>query len=129
VAVSALVIILCVLGAAASGLFNLLTGVASAVKAEPSSGPIIPENKAIASQFDDGRWVVSRDILAGTYTTTVPAASDSCAWERDSATDGMASSVLESGMGGSGEKLVVDIKESDALFQSNGCGIWVRTGD
>jgi hypothetical protein len=129
VAVSALVIILCVLGAAASGLFNMIAGVTSGMKAEPSVGPVAPAPLAIATRFDDGRWLVNRDILAGTYKATVPADSAGCTWERDSATDGMASSVLESSIGKTGDKFVVGIGENDVLFQSYGCGTWIRTGD
>jgi hypothetical protein len=127
VAVTTLVIILCVLGATMSGLFGSLSG------ADPDGQPAAAESDATqpmrgpVNTFDDGQWAVGLDVEAGTYATTVPAGSAGCTWERKESTDGSAFSVLESGVGEVGDKLVVDIKATDKVFQSSGCGRWQRT--
>jgi hypothetical protein len=127
VAVTTLVIILCVLGATMSGLFGSLSG------ADPDGQPAAAQTDATqpirgpVDTFDDGQWAVGLDVKAGTYATTVPAGSAGCTWERKESTDGSAFSVLESGVGAVGDKLVVDIKATDKVFQSSGCGRWQRT--
>jgi hypothetical protein len=126
VAVSALVIILCVLGATLSGLFGFITNTETTTEPTPTNLPT-PEVRAMSNSFDDGQWLVGTDVQAGTYETTVPAGSAGCTWERKSASDGIASSVLESGLGREGDKLVVDIRQTDKVFQAQGCGTWRRT--
>jgi hypothetical protein len=126
VIVGALVVIGCVLGTTMSGLFQFSGGTVNA--ADPASaGP--SGARVPGSSFEDGQWLVSGDIQPGTYAVTVPPDSAGCTWERTAATDGTASSVLESGAGKSGDALVVGIKTTDKVFQSNGCGTWHRTGD
>jgi hypothetical protein len=128
VIVGALVVIGCVLGTTMSGLFRLGGDTVSASAADPaSSGPTGP--RVPGTRFDDGQWIVSGDIQPGTYSATVPASSAGCTWERNASTDGTASAVLESGVGKGGQSLVVGIKSTDKVFQSNGCGTWQRTGD
>lgn len=126
VAVGALVLIGCVLGATLTGVFGNLS---SSSDATPTPAPtwIDPSREAVAT-FGDGQWLVTRDIRAGTYETTVPAGSPGCTWERNASTDGTASSVLDSGAGAVAVKIVVTIKETDAVFQSQGCGNWHRIG-
>ena len=126
VIVGALVVIGCVLGTTMSGLFQFSGDTANAA-ADPSSGPSGP--RVPGTSFDDGQWLVSGDIQPGTYAVTVPPDSGGCTWERNASTDGTPSAVLESGAGKSGEALVVGIKTTDKVFQSNGCGTWHRTGD
>jgi hypothetical protein len=124
VAVTTLVIILCVLGATMSGLFGLI-GSESGTQAAATSPPAL-EQRGPVTTFDDGQWLIGTDIEAGTYATTVPAGSAGCTWERKDSTDGTANSVLESGIGTEGERLVVDIKSTDQVFGSVGCGLWQR---
>jgi hypothetical protein len=122
VAVSALVLIGCVLAATVGGLFGSFSPAAD--RATPAPTWIDPSRREAATSFDDGQWLVARDIHAGTYRTSVPATSPGCAWERNASTDGTASSVLESGAGPAGTALAVTIKETDAVFLSHGCGSW-----
>jgi hypothetical protein len=129
VAVSALVIILCVLGAFLSGLFGTLTSPEDTSAQVPVASPIPPTASAALTSFDDGQWLVGTEIQAGAYETTVPAGSAGCTWERNDSTDGTAQSVLESGVGREGDVLVVDIRATDTVFQSQGCGLWQRRTD
>jgi hypothetical protein len=122
VAVTTLVIILCVLGATMSGLFGVLSPGAGEPVAATS--PAAPSARLPVTAFDDGLWAVGLDVRAGTYATTVPAGSAGCTWERKDSSDGSAFSVLESGVGKEGDRLVVDIKPTDKVFQSAGCGRW-----
>ena len=125
VGISALVVILCVLGAALFGGFNLGGGAD-----EPSaSGGTGPVERAPATTMPDGQWLVGKDIQPGSYSVTVPAGSPGCSWERNASTDGSATSVLESGSGTEAQTLVVGIRATDVVFQSRGCGTWERTGD
>jgi hypothetical protein len=128
VAVSAAVIILCVLGVTMSGMFNFATGTGQPATQVSVANPELAA-RAPATTFSDGQWMVSGDIQPGTYATTVPAGSPGCTWERNASTDGTAASVLESGNGKEGEALVVNIKDTDRIFQARGCGDWQRTGD
>jgi hypothetical protein len=123
VAVTTLVIILCVLGATMSGLFGILDPGAGGEPVAATS-PAAPSARIPVTAFDDGLWAVGLDVRAGTYATTVPAGSAGCTWERKDSSDVSAFSVLESGVGREGERLVVDIKPTDRVFQSVGCGRW-----
>jgi hypothetical protein len=123
VAVTTLVIILCVLGATMSGLFGILSPGAGGEPAAATS-PAAPSARIPVTAFDDGLWVIGLDVRSGTYATTVPTGSAGCTWERKDSTDGSALSVLESGVGKEGDRLVVDVKPTDEVFQSAGCGRW-----
>jgi hypothetical protein len=123
VAVTTLVIILCVLGATMSGLFGFLGPSTEGEPALATSAPA-PSARQPVTAFDDGLWAVGLDVRAGTYATVVPAGSAGCTWERKDSTDGSAFSVLESGVGAEGQRVVVDIKPTDKVFQSVGCGRW-----
>ncbi len=129
VAVSALVVILCVLGSAMSGLFDFTTSTGDQVDPASTAGAAGPGDRVPVSKFQDGQWLVAGDIQPGTYSVTVDASSSGCTWERNASTDGNATSVLESGDGAPGEALVVGIKDTDKVFQSRGCGTWQRTSD
>lgn len=129
VAVSALVIILCVLGAAISGLFSFVTSSDTGAVETPAGNEAKPSALVAGVSFPDGQWLVLRDIQPGTYAATVPNHSPGCTWERNASTDGTASSVLETGGGPGGEAIVVSIRETDKVFQSQGCGVWKRTAD
>jgi hypothetical protein len=128
VGVSALVIIMCVLGITMSGLFHF-----GGSTAEPAtlatSGPVDLAVRAPSTTFVDGQWMVGGDIQPGTYSTTVPNGSPGCTWERNASADGTAASVLESGNGKEGEPVVVSIKDTDRVFQTKGCGTWQRVSD
>lgn len=129
VGVSTLVVILCVLGATLSGLFSFVT----VLESTSALGSALPTGavsaRAPGTSFPDGQWVIGGDIQPGTYSVTVAAGSSGCTWERNAATDGTASAVLESGTGIAGEAIVVSIKDTDKAFQSKGCGAWQRLGD
>lgn len=124
VGVGSLVIILCVLGAAMSGLFSFGTdsGTTSSVETTPSE-------RVPGTSMEDGQWLVGTDIQPGNYSVTVEAGSPGCSWERNASTDGTATSVLESGVGREGETIVVSVRDTDAVFQSRDCGVWQRTGE
>jgi hypothetical protein len=129
IGVATLVVVLCGLGAAMSGLFDFASGSGDAETAAtggPAAGGDVP---APRTSFTDGQWIVGNDIEAGTYSVKVTAGSSGCAWERNANTDGTATSVLESGSGGEGQALVVIIRSTDKVFQSKNCGTWSRTGD
>lgn len=128
VGVGALVVILCVLGVSFTGLFNITSsGAAPATDTGPAPANL-PARVPVAS-FPDGQWLVGADIQAGNYSATVPVGSPGCSWERTESTDGTAASVLESGTAKEGEQTVVNVRVTDKVFQSNGCGIWTRTAD
>jgi hypothetical protein len=127
VVIGALVVVMCVLGTTMSGLFNFTS--AGDTTNDAAAAPSSTAPHAVQSDFDDGQWLVAVDILAGTYAVTVPATSAGCTWERNASSSGTPSSVLESGMAKPGEALVIGIKDTDKVFQSNGCGVWHRTGD
>jgi hypothetical protein len=129
VAVSALVVILCVLGATMSGLFNFSASADQPSDAATTASGSDQGARVPASSFPDGQWLVGGDIRPGTYAVTVAAGTAGCTWERNASTDGNATSVLESGNGKAGEALVVSIKDTDKVFQSRGCGTWQRTSD
>lgn len=121
IGVTSLVVILCVLGAAFTGLFNFGD--------EPTGSENVVVNNAErvpATSMEDGQWLVGTDIRPGTYSVTVMDGSAGCAWERNSSTDGTAASVLESGIGEEGDTITVEIQETDVIFQSRGCGHWER---
>lgn len=94
-----------------------------ALPARATTGPVPP---ALATEFDDGTWLVGRDIVAGTYQASVPARSAGCVWERADSSDGTLASVLESGAGDAGTVAVVTIKATDTVFRSHECGLWVQ---
>lgn len=127
VGVSALVVILCVIGATFSGLFSFLSNTEPAQ--DPGPSLVLTSDAPPVTTFGDGQYLVKNDVLAGTYETTVPADSPSCAWERRSATDGTANSLLARGSGTPGESLVVIIEDTDKIFYTRGCGTWNRTSD
>ncbi len=129
VGLAILMVVLCGLGAAMSGVFDF-GSTTSGTEAETTATPFLdqPPN-APKTSFADGQWFVGGDIQSGTYAVTVKPGSPGCTWERNANTDGTASSVLESGNGSAGESLVVNIKKTDKVFQSRNCGTWQRTGD
>ena len=75
--------------------------------------------KALATEFGTGRFVVGEEIRAGTYTIREPVSD--CHWER---TDSRGN-VLDSATVSAAPSLTVTIPESDALFESMFCGNWV----
>jgi hypothetical protein len=128
VGVGALVVILCVLGVSFTGLFNFGASGGSTTAVDAPAPPNVPARVPVAT-FPDGQWLVGADIQAGNYRSTVPAGSPGCVWERTESTDGTAASVLESGTAKEGEQLVVNVRATDKVFQSTGCGTWTRTAD
>jgi hypothetical protein len=126
IGVSALVIILCVLGATASGLFGLLDGGEPTAGATPTAGSVLPA-PPLADSFGDGQSVVGIDVRPGTYETTVPTDSAGCTWEHATVADGTINAVISTGTAIGGEKLVVTVTRNDEVVRSDGCGTWRRT--
>jgi hypothetical protein len=127
VAVGALVVILCVLGVSFTGLFNVATSGSPATDSAPA--PANLPARVPVSTFPDGQWLVGVDIQAGTYRAEVPIGSPGCTWERTASTDGTVASILESGTANEGEQLVVNVRTTDKVFLSAGCGSWTRVAD
>ncbi len=125
-----LVVVLCGLGAALSGVFDFGPGspdtdVATSDDPNRDQPPKVP-----GTTFSDGQWLVGADIEAGTYSVTVGPESPGCTWEaqrqhRRRAQFG--ARVRE--FGSSSEALVVNIRVTDKIFQSVSCGTWSRTSD
>jgi hypothetical protein len=129
IGVATLVVVLCGLGATMSGLFDFAKGSTAPAAAATSVAASDAGARVPKAAFADGQWLVGGDIQPGTYSVTVVAGSPGCTWERNASTDGTATSVLESGNGTESEAIVVDIKDTDKVFQSKNCGTWRRTSD
>jgi len=127
VGVGALVVILCVLGVSFTGLFNISSSAAPAADDGPAPADL-PARVPVTS-FPDGQWLIGADIQPGNYSATVPVGSPGCVWERTESTDGTAASVLESGTANEGQHIVVNVRTTDKVFQSNGCGTWTHAPD
>jgi hypothetical protein len=78
-----------------------------------------------ASSFGDGIHEVGVDIRPGQYKVTVPETLV-CYYARLRSNSGAWSAVIASGWWGTGAKLNITIKKSDAYFQSSLCGTWRR---
>jgi hypothetical protein len=116
----------CLIGIAFSGLFGNPFRADRVESGSPALATVGPMPAALATQFDDGVWLIGRDIVAGTYQSVVPAASAGCLWERADSPDGTLGSVLESGAGDAGTAVAVTIKTTDTIFRSHDCGHWVQ---
>jgi len=71
----------------------------------------------------DGIWMVGYDMRPGTYRTTVPGGT--CYWARLRNFGGSLDSILANDLPGKGSA-IVEIKPSDAGFETSGCGTWKR---
>lgn len=129
IGVATLIVILCGLGATMSGLFDFAKNSGAPAAAATSAAAVDVGARVPGTTFPDGQWLVGGDIQPGTYTVVVVPGSAGCTWERDSSSDATATSVLESGNGSGGETLVVNIRDTDKVFQSTNCGTWHRTSD
>jgi len=121
-----LILTACLFGAAFGGVFGNLFATTADGGANQLEVTVAPDPADMATRFDDGLWLVGRDIVPGTYQATVPATSGGCTWERAASADGTLSSMLESGAGDPGVQVVVTIKATDAVFRSHACGPWVQ---
>lgn len=83
----------------------------------PEASPQAPP----APSFDDGTWIVSEDIKAGTYRAASPGAD--CYWQRLRNFSGGLNSILANGLA-IGGPIVVEVKRTDEGFSSDGCGPW-----
>jgi hypothetical protein len=72
--------------------------------------------------FDDGTWLVGRDIKPGKYKATVPADSYGCYWARQKESHD-ADQIIENHVAMKGQTIVT-IKKTDYTFDTNGCGTW-----
>ncbi|MGE5828823.1 MAG: hypothetical protein ACM30G_10760 [Micromonosporaceae bacterium] len=126
IVVGILILTACLFGAALSGVFGNLFARSAEGDGNKLEVTIAPDTADLATRFDDGLWLVGRDIVPGTYQATVPATSGGCTWERGASADGTLSSMLGSGAGDPGVLVVVTIKATDAVFRSHDCGSWVQ---
>ncbi|KAA0917967.1 hypothetical protein [Dietzia sp. ANT_WB102] len=75
--------------------------------------------KALATEFGTGRFLVGEEIRAGTYTIREPVSD--CSWERADSRG----NILDSATVSAAPSLTVTILESDAVFTSMFCGNWI----
>jgi hypothetical protein len=91
-----------------------------------TTAPSAPAPTATGSTIPgEGLFVVGTDIKPGTYKNDGPSASSalgSCFWERLSATDGSADSVITADLVQG--PTTVTILASDQAFKTTGCGTW-----
>jgi len=73
--------------------------------------------------FGDGVWLVGRDIIPGGYQSQH---GDNCWWERRSCLDGTADCVIAYDFANFVGQSVVEIRETDLAFYSEGCGTWIE---
>jgi hypothetical protein len=116
----------CLIGIAFSGLFGNPFSAGRDESGTPALETVSPVPAPLATQFDDGVWLIGRDIVAGTYQSFVPADSGGCMWERADSPDGTLGSVLDSGAGDPGTTVVVTVKPTDTIFRSHECGHWAQ---
>ena len=126
IVVGIVILTACLFGAALSGVFGNLFAASADGAANKLEVTLAPDTADLATRFDDGLWLVGRDIVPGTYQAIVPATSAGCTWERAASADGTLSSMLESGAGDPGVQVVVTIKATDAVFRSHACGPWAQ---
>ena len=69
--------------------------------------------------FDDGTYLVDKDIAAGVYHAP---GGEFCYWERLSGLSGDFEDILANGAGE--RRIIIEIRESDVAFKSSGCGTW-----
>lgn len=74
-----------------------------------------------AATFGDGMWIVGTDIQPGTYRSTP--ADGACIWRRLSGFSGEPGDTIALGSS-VGAPQVVTISDTDAGFDSSGCGAW-----
>ena len=81
------------------------------------------EQKAKNTISGDGVYVVGDDIRPGRWRTT---GGNSCYWARLSGLSGDFNELLANGLPGG--QAVVEIRKSDAAFETSGCGEWEKVG-
>ena len=88
-------------------------------------GPVPAPTAATASTdtFGDGTFIVPDEVRPGTYKGR---SEGSCYWQRLSGFTG--DDTIENDFVASTGPVIVTIKASDAGFESQGCGPWVRIG-
>lgn len=74
----------------------------------------------------DGILVVNKDVVSGTYTTTVPEAGFGCYYARLKNTSGDAEAIISNNFAEPKSKVTVTIATKDGAFQTSGCGTWVK---
>lgn len=80
------------------------------------------------AQFGDGQWQVPSQVKPGKYRTTVPDTSVGCYWQRLRGFSGEFDDIIANGLGHPGQQVVVTIAKTDAGFDSQRCGTWVKIG-
>lgn len=94
---------------------------APVAKTSPRVAPTKPVK--LKASFEDGTWLVGRDITAGTYTTEKEV-SGTCYWERHNPKKDGASAIIANGFPGGG-KPTVTLRNGEE-FRTMDCGAWSR---
>lgn len=100
-----------------NGAINAADNAPHVQPTDPEPGPAVPTTKPVekapARGVHDGTLFVGKDVLPGTYVTTVPADSLACYWARLKDTDGELGSVIANKLGEPGGQMVLTIKKTD----------------
>lgn len=131
----------CLFGVAIGGAGNQTTGTtqtpaaaatdtaAETTESTESSKPATTTKPAATKPapptIGEGTWEVGSEVKPGTYTTTVPADSNSCYWARLSGFTG--DDIIANDISSPGQRARVTIRSSDKGFETQGCGTWTRT--
>jgi len=105
-------------------------GVAAGAGTQPPAAASSAASKAPAgpaTSFADGQYEVGKDIVAGTYSTTVPADAIVCYWEREKDFSGGFEAIIANGDGKAGAPVKVTIAPTDKGFKTQGCGTWTKS--
>ncbi len=75
-----------------------------------------------ASSMGEGRFLVGKDIEAGTYRAVVPTDSPGCSWERLNSLTGGFASIIDNDDVEPGDHVVITVQASDKVVSVSGCG-------
>ncbi|MGH3671428.1 MAG: hypothetical protein ACRDSH_12450, partial [Pseudonocardiaceae bacterium] len=82
----------------------------------------LPTN--LATSFGEGRFVVGKDISAGTYRTAGKSGPLDCYWARLKNTGGSTNSIIANNLGPG--PVTVTISQDDGAFQTRWCSTWTK---
>jgi hypothetical protein len=92
---------------------------------EDPSAAASPKPAGPRTTFEDGIWLVGKDIKPGRYQAKVPADVFSCHWVRMKSTDAATlDSMIEEKLVEPGATATVTIKSTDKVFKTELCGTW-----
>lgn len=94
----------------------------------PSAGaPAQPVQSGPLTSFDDGTYVVGKEVLPGSYKTSGSTINGlPCYWGRLKDTSGNFSAIIANG--NPTGPTTVTISHSDGAFQTTGCNTWQKVG-